>query len=252
MGGSIAKGLAKSKFISPENISVSDLSSKVLDGLKAFNPALNTTNSNLDCIKDASIILLAVKPWQMESVVSTLKYRIDYSKQVIVSIAASVPFERLHEILEKDGSLPAILRVVPNTAIAIGQSMTFIANSNASKEQETMVVDIFDQLGKTMVIGENQFEAATALGSCGTAFAMRYIRAAMEAGIQLGFYPHLSLEIILQTVGGAVALLEESGSHPEVEIDKVTTPGGITIKGINEMEHCGFSSAVIKAHKAAK
>ena len=130
--------------------------------------------------------------------------------------------------------------------------MTAIASYNASTEQEKLILSIFNELGKSILIEERLMVAATALGSCGTAFALRYIRAAIEGGIEMGLYAHQAKEIVSQTVKGAAELLMHNQSHPEEEIDKVTTPGGITIKGLNEMEHAGFTSAIIRGLKASQ
>ena len=110
---------------------------------------------------------------------------------------------------------------------------------------------MFEELGKAEYINENLISAGTSLCSCGIAYAFRYIRAAMEGGVELGFPADQSKKLVIQTLRGAIDLLEENGSHPEIEIDKVTTAGGITIKGLNEMEHAGFSSSVIKGLKAS-
>lgn len=107
-------------------------------------------------------------------------------------------------------------------------------------------------MGMAMSIKEELMMAGTVLASSGIAFALRYIRAASEGGVELGFYPDQAKEIVLKTVKGAVDLLLTHGSNPETEIDKVTTPGGITIRGLNKMEEEGFTSAVIKGLKASK
>lgn len=252
MGGSIARGLCTSKYFRPQDITISDPQQSLLESLKAFNQDLQTTKDNNEAIANADIVLLAVKPWLMEKVISGLKYSISYKNQIIVSIAATVSFNRLQEIFDKDGESPCIFRVIPNTAIEVGESMTFISSENATKEQKLAVIEIFNELGQTMFINENQIEGATALASCGIAFAMRYIRAASEGGVELGFQPDMARDVVLQTLQGAVTLLKTNGSHPEAEIDRVTTPGGITIKGLNEMEHAGFTSSVIKGLKAAQ
>ena len=129
--------------------------------------------------------------------------------------------------------------------------MTFIAPIGATAEQTAMMEQIFDDLGKTYITDEAHLGAGTVLASCGIAYAMRYIRAAAEGGVELGFSADVAKDIVLQTVKGAVALLQANGNHPEAEIDKVTTAGGTTIKGLNEMEHAGFTSAVIRGLKAA-
>jgi pyrroline-5-carboxylate reductase len=136
---------------------------------------------------------------------------------------------------------------MPNTAIAIQESMTCIAASgNVSEERLQYIFDIFNQLGKAVKIDEKLMDAATVLGACGTAFAMRYIRANIQGGIEIGFDAATANLIAAQTVKGAAELLLKKGTHPEQEIDKVTTPKGCTIAGLNEMEHQGFSSSLIK------
>lgn len=134
----------------------------------------------------------------------------------------------------------------------IGESVTFICPVSISGAKLDEVRGLFDKLGRTFVVDEAHLQAGTALASCGIAFAMRYARAATEGGVQLGFKPDVALGMVEQTVVGAMKLMEAHGSHPEVEIDRVTTPGGITIKGLNAMEEAGFTNAVIKGLKAAK
>ena len=141
---------------------------------------------------------------------------------------------------------------MPNTAIAVMSSMTFVASHNASQDQKETILSIFKELGHAMLVEEQLMPAATALASSGIAYAMRYIRAAMEGGVEMGFYPQVAREIVIHTVKGAVDLLIANGSNPETEIDKVTTPGGITIKGLNEMEIAGFSASVVRGLKASK
>ena len=186
----------------------------------------------------------------MAAVLDEIRESIDYSRQMIISVAAGVNFAQLKEYLQFDNSV--LFRVIPNTAIAVRCSMTFVASCNATADQESAVVALFEELGCAMLVDEAQIAAGTALASCGIAYAMRYIRAATEGGVELGFRPAVAQKIVSYTVQGAAQLLLQSGSNPETEIDKVTTPGGITIKGLNEMEHCGFSSAVIKGLKASK
>jgi pyrroline-5-carboxylate reductase len=131
------------------------------------------------------------------------------------------------------------------------QSMTLLASHNASKEQEALLANIFNEMGVAMLIDEKQMGAATALTSCGIAYVLKYIQAAMQAGVEMGIYPKDAARMVAQSVKGAAELILTNESHPSVEIDKVTTPGGLTIKGINELEHGGFTSAIINAMKAS-
>jgi pyrroline-5-carboxylate reductase len=135
---------------------------------------------------------------------------------------------------------------MPNTAIAIRESMTCICAHQAIDSQIKFVSELFNQLGKSVFIEEKLMDAATVLGACGTAYAMRYIRANIQGGIEIGFSASTASLIAAQTVKGAAELLLQRNTHPEQEIDKVTTPKGCTIAGLNEMEHQGFSSSLIK------
>lgn len=187
----------------------------------------------------------------MEEVITDLREHIDPSKQVFVSVAAGITLEELScWISPSNPSYATVFRAIPNTAAAVLESMTFIASANADEDQKKLVCDIFDETGTTMYVEERLIPARTALASCGIAFAVRYIRAASEGGVEIGFRPEEARKIVEYTVKGAAELLLASGNNPEVEIDKVTTAGGITIKGLNEMEHEGFTSAVIKGLKA--
>lgn len=242
MGGAIACGLASGKIISPSEISVIDVSEKNITQIRSFNSSINTFLADYTSISDADVVILAVKPWLIEEVINTHRSLIT-PNQIVISIASGISLHQLSTWLHPN--MP-VYRMIPNTAIAIKESMTFISSVNTTDEQNSKIAEIFNELGKTMFIDEKLFDAVTALSSCGIAFAFRYIRAAIEGGVEMGVSPVQGKNILIQTLRGAIELLEENDSHPESEIDKVTTPGGNTIKGINEMEHAGFTSAVIK------
>ncbi|KAA6331748.1 Pyrroline-5-carboxylate reductase [termite gut metagenome] len=246
MGGAIARGLTQGTLIKAEDITVSDPNNELLGALKAFNPNIRTTNSNQEAISHAEMIIIAVKPWLVEKVIERLKF--NFNKQIIVSVAAGIPFSDYKEWLSP---LATVFRLVPNTAISQLASMTIIASMNATKEQEAFILNLFNEMGLAMLIPEKQIPATTALTSCGIAYVLKYIQAAMQAGIEMGIYPKDAMKMVAQSVKGAAELILNNDTHPSVEIDKVTTPGGITIKGINELEHGKFTSTVIKAIKAS-
>lgn len=248
MGAAIARGLSKGKLIASKNISISDLYQPNLDALKQFDAEFTVGNSNREIIVGADIIILAVKPWLVEVIAEEIENKVDYKKQIIVSIAAGVSLEQMAGFFTTEATM---FRVIPNTAIDVLQSVSTISSFHASKEQEELIVAIFSELGKSFLVPESQLNAFMSLSSCGIAYAFRYIRAAMEGGVEMGVYPHIAKEVVVQTLRGAIDLIEANNSHPEVEIDKVTTPGGITIKGLNEMEANGFTNAVIKGLKAS-
>ncbi|MDR2763662.1 MAG: pyrroline-5-carboxylate reductase [Tannerella sp.] len=252
MGGAIACGLAKGSRVNPCDITCSDRSSAALEKVSGKHPAIRTTSDNREAVREADMVVIAVKPWLTGDVLHEIKPGLDYRRQIVVSIVAGVTFEQLTSFLDREQEEPpALFRLIPNTAVSVQNSMTFISAQGASQEQIDAVVSIFNELGATMLVEERLMAAGTALASCGIAYAFRYIRAAMEGGVELGFYPEQAKDIVLQTLKGAVALLQASGAHPEAEIDKVSTPGGITIKGLNEMEQAGFTSAVVRGLKAS-
>ena len=250
MGGAIARGLVGKGIVAGKDVVCCDHNKDKLARLKEFNKDITTTLSSREAAEGADVIVLSVKPWCVEASIAEIHDLIDTSRQDFVSIAAGVTFDMLKEYLQDANA--TLFRVIPNTAIEVGSSMTFVSACNAAQDRTARVVEMFNALGRAMLIPEDKMSAGTALASCGIAYAMRYIRAAMEGGIELGFRAGDAREIVLNTVKGATDLLLASGDHPEDAIDKVTTPGGITIKGLNKMEEEGFSNAVIAGLKASQ
>lgn len=245
MGGAIAVGLVKSGFVQAADIFVADKKDASLEKMKALG--VNSFHNNLDAAKDADVVIVAVKPYHIEGVITELKPVLSPGK-ILISIVAGVSMAEIGEMAGKN--LP-IFRVMPNTAIALQESLTCISSNENTAPHKQYVIEMFDKLGKTIEIGEELMAAATVLSSCGIAYALRYIRAAMQGGIEIGFGAEMAQFITAQTVKGATELILQSGNHPEREIDKVTTPMGVTITGLNEMEHKGFSSSLIQGVMAS-
>ena len=247
MGGATVEGLVKTGLYKNEDICVSDPSQAVLD--KFVKLGVSVTTDNGAAAADADVVMVCVKPWLVERVLTGIKDDLRPEEQILVVIAAGVKAASIQEWLGEQ--CPPLFLVIPNIAIAELASMTFIVPAAAATEQQTeQVVKIFGAMGETIITDEAHLAAGTTLASCGIAYAMRYVRAASEGGVELGFKADDAKRIVMQTMKGAVAVLEASGLHPEAAIDLVTTPGGVTIKGLNEMEHAGFTSAVIRGLKA--
>ena len=246
MGGAIARCLA---LVPEYQVWVTNPTQEKLDALTIELPLIHVTTDNLFAAADADIIILAVKPHVVPGVLAGLKFHIDYDRQKIVSIAVGVSLDALDTMLYRGGSekLPELFYASPDTAINVKQGMTFIASRRASRKGEEEVVKLFSNLGDTALIDELQMPAAIALSSCGIAYAYKYVQACAQAGVQLGFRPEDALKYSVATVEGAMAMLRHNKTLPQQEIDKITAPGGLTIKGINELEHTGFTSSVIRA-----
>lgn len=252
IGGAIVNGLAADSSIDNSNLYISDLSQTRLDELQHLNKGINAGTSNIEVVKHADLIVLAVKPWLVGTVVNEIKQHINYNNQLVVSVAAGVDFSQLVTFFNKNGhETPVLFRMIPNTAIAIGKGVLTLSHNNASIEQVEVVKELFSKLGNVFVVAESQLNAFMSLSSCGIAYAFRYIRAAVEGAVEMGINANLAQQVVAQTLIGAAELLTQNASHPEAEIDKVTTPGGITIKGLNEMEAYGFTNSVIKGLKAS-
>lgn len=240
MGGAVAMGLLKSGFVPASDIFVADRRETTLQEMKSYG--LITGSNNSEAASKAEVIIVAVKPYHVEGVIREIKPELLPGKILIV-IVAGVDIKELGEMA---GEEVPIFRVMPNTAIALQESLTCISSNKNCGPYKSYVTEMFNKLGKTVEIPEELMSAATVLASCGIAYALRYMRAAIQGGIEIGFSADMAQYITAQTVKGAAELILQTGHHPEQEIDKVTTPRGITITGLNEMEHKGFSSSLIQ------
>lgn len=243
IGFSLAKGLVKSEQYRAADITLTRRS--IINLQEEAATGFQVSDNNAAAIEDADIVVLAVLPQQLRNVLEEMSGSIR-SEQIIVSVVSGVSCADIKQVLGPD---KLVVRAMPNTAIAIGQSMTCIATDNVTEEEVKKVERLFESVGAVVVIQEDLMTSATALCACGIAFFLRAIRAASQGGVEIGFHAHDALKMAVQTAKGAADLLLQTQNHPEGEIDKVTSPKGCTIAGLNEMEHNGFSSAFIKGIK---
>jgi len=240
LGLSFAKGLVESGNYKPEQFYLTRRRIKKLESFDTQGYKISI--DNMKAIENASIIIIAVLPQKINEILNELK---DHFKkdQLIISLVSGVSINEITNII---GSETPIVRAMPNTAIAIRESMTCITTNSIWKKHLKIVQNLFELVGETAIINEEKMTSATALCACGIAFFLRSIRAASQGGNEIDFHASEALKMAAQTAKGAAGLLLTNGSHPEDEIDKVTSPKGCTIAGLNEMEHNGFSSAFIK------
>ena len=241
IGNSIANGLVQSGSFSKDKIILTRRKVHLLEEQKA--KGFRVTGDNIEAVKESEIIIVAVEPQQMDTVLLQISPALVSEKHIVISVVTGAGVAQIARKLPQGVT---IIRAMPNTAIAVRESLTCICSNGEDQKAISIAKSIFDTVGITMVINEENMDAATALGACGIAFFLRAIRAASQGGIEIGFHSEEALKIASQVARGAATLLLTSGNHPEREIDKVTTPKGCTIAGLNHMEHEGFSSALIK------
>lgn len=240
IGLALAEGLVRANVCKPSEITITRRSKTALAELSKKN--FKATNDNAKAVEGVDAIFICVLPQQLDEALSQIK-SIDLKTQLVVSVVTGAHTNVFRNIL---GDKLRIIRAMPNTAMKVGESMTCISAVNATQKDIALVQDLFNTMGQSIVIAEDMMSAATALCACGIAFFLRTIRAASQGGVEIGFHAHDALKIAAQTAFGAAKLLIANGTHPEEEIDKVTSPKGCTIAGLNEMEHQGLSSAFIK------
>ena len=241
LGQAILKGLVEDTEFPTEHITATKRRLEVLDTFK--QAGVHVTSDNELAISNSDIVIVSLKPHNILKELAKLKDELRPERHILVSLATGISIDEIEKAIGK--SLP-IFRAMPNTGADVNESLTCLCSKHASETDEKAVDYFFNLIGSNIVIDESLMEAATVLGACGIAFVMRFMRAMVQGGIEIGFDAKTANEIVNQTVKGASQLLIERKQHPEFEIDKVTTPKGCTIAGLNEMEHHGFSSALIR------
>jgi pyrroline-5-carboxylate reductase len=244
IGLALAEGLLKSGNCEAADITVTRRSATALENLQ--KRGFQVTADNKEAVKNADLIFLCILPQQLNGVLDEIRESVDAQNQLLVSVVTGVHTDDIRIRLAAD---VRIIRAMPNTAMRVNNSMTCLSAANATPADMNLVQQIFNTMGTTIIINEEMMSAATALCACGIAFFLRSIRAASQGGVEIGFHAHDAITIAAQTALGAAQLILQNHSHPEEEIDKVTSPKGCTIAGLNEMEHQGLSSAMIKGIK---
>ena len=235
MGGALAMGLARSGAVPASDLTVTARHEEKLEKFKALG--LQTATDNVEAVRGSDLVFYAVKPWQMEAVIRETAPVLDFGRQVAVSVAPGIRPEDLKAWFTRDGALPQLAYAIPNTAVEVGEGATYLASVTASEDTISQLVRLFDRVGKTFVVPVDQMLAGTSLTSCGIAYAMRYMGAAAE---------------VCQTVRGAAALVGAKDYDTEGEISRVTTPNGLTARGLAAMEAAGFSESVMRGLAAVK
>ena len=229
--------------VSPASLYVTRRSVERLECLAARG--VSTSADNTAAARFARALVVSVRPGQLDALLAEIAPALRPEEHIVMSTVSGVSIAQIRERLAVD--VP-VVRVMPTIAVAVRESMTCLAcTEDTSDVAMAQAEAIFGQLGTTLAIREEQMTPATALCACGVAFFLRAIRAASQGGVQVGFHADEAIRLAAQTArGAATLLLDGTAQHPETVIDSVTTPLGVTIAGLNEMEHSGFSSAMIR------
>ncbi|MFP4020640.1 MAG: pyrroline-5-carboxylate reductase [Halanaerobium sp.] len=248
MGQAILSGILKQDIIKAENIIAADKKfSEPEFELEAQFSEINITADNQKAAREADYIILAVKPQIIKFVLEDIKN--DAAAKIIISIAAGVKTELLSQYFGSDAK---IVRVMPNTPALVAEGMSVLYYSPKVEADEKAFVDkIFNSLGETAAVREEDMDAVTGLSGSGPAFVYLFIEALADAGVLKGLDRQTSLKLAAQTVKGGAEMALSSGRHPAELKDMVCSPAGTTIAGVAELEDKAFRSAVIRAVKAA-
>lgn len=242
LGYSIAIGILSQHNFQCENLYLTKRNTESLESWKKL-PNVKISSENKKAVAFSDVVIIAVQPNQLHDILDEIKEVVNPKRHSIISVVTGRKINEIEAVL---GGETAIIRCMPNTAISVAKSMTCISGNKKGNGSIDLAKTIFNSLGETLCIEENLMQAATIICASGIAFWMRLIRATAQGAVQLGFHAEEAQQLAMQTCLGAAQLLIQSGNHPEQEIDRVTTPSGCTIEGLNEMEHQGLSSSLIK------
>lgn len=241
LGRALATGWVQAQLFTAAEITLTRRDSTKLEDLERSGHPVGSDNAS--AVRESDVLVLAVQPQQLGPLLEEIRLAVDAERHRVISVVSGVSISEIREAL---GSTVPVVRAMPNTAVSIGESMTCLCSDDGQGAVLAKATELFEAVGRTLVIEEEMMVPATALCACGVAFFLRCVRAASQGGIEIGFHPEEALLLAAQTAKGAAALALKEDSHPEGEIDRVTTPRGCTIAGLNEMEHQGLSSAIIR------
>jgi len=242
MGSALAKGYLAKNPGSATQVRVQDVDSDRARSFCATTGCMPCEDA-ATAVKDARLVLLAVKPQVLPDALSVLA-PLFTSGTVLVSIAAGVTLARLRELA---GPAPAIARAMPNTPAMVGAGATAVAFDGASKEDEAVVLAFFEGVGLAIRVEEKMMDAVTGLSGSGPAYVMLFLESLSDAGVKLGLPRDVSLKLAAAMVEGSARMVLETGMHPAVLKDMVCSPGGTTIEAVRTLERNGFRSATIEA-----
>ena len=244
IGRSLIGGMIRSKLIPPENVIATRRTQSALDEMASEFEGLRTTTDNIAAVREASIILLTIKPQSRAEVVTEIRDHVSRNA-LIVSVLAGITTERLQMAFGQD---QPVVRAMPNTPALVDEGATAIAGGTyAGADDVASVRAIFEAVGEVVETREDLMDAVTGLSGSGPAYVYMFIEALTDAGVKQGLSRSVSAKLAAQTVFGAAKLAIETGKHPAILRDEVTTPGGTAIAAVSELESRGLRTTIINA-----
>jgi len=245
MSTAIIKGMIASGDILPKQIYGMNRSLKKTTHL-AEQLAIHPTKSIAELMNCSDVIIIGVKPQNLEEVLPIIKENIN-ERHIIVSIAAGKSLQYLEQHLQTNRP---IFRIMPNINAVVGASTSCYSANVANKEAREIVENIFSKVGTIVELPESLFSTFTSIGCASPAFTYLYIDSLARAGVKEGMSKEMALKVAASSVLGSAKMILESGEHPWALIDQVCSPGGTTIRGVTELQHNNFESSVYKAVQA--
>src|SRR5215203_3993610 len=247
MASALAKGFVAAKIVSPKQLGASDVMASARDAF-AKEVGGNIADSNLDLVRFANVLSLAVKPDQVPAVLAGIKPAFT-DKHLLISIAAGVTIAKMEEALPLRAR---VIRVMPNTPALVGAGASgYALGSHANAEDREIAQKLLGAVGMAFAVKESLLDAVTGLSGSGPAYVFQIIEALSDGGVAAGLPRDVATRLAAQTVLGSAKMVLQTGLHPGALKDMVTSPGGTTIEGLHEMEKGKVRASLMNAVRAA-
>ncbi len=247
MAEALMRGLLEpSGVVVPDNMFAADVSEDRLHHLHDIY-GIQTVTNNREAVKSADVVILAVKPQVIQTVLQEISDCVDEHK-LVVSIAAGIKIQVI-----QDGLKPTrVVRAMPNIAALVHAAITAVSQGKYATEEDIQIArEIFNAVGESVVVKENLMDAVTGLSGSGPAYMFYAINALADGGVKVGFSREVALKLAVQTMYGAAKMVIETGEHPMKLRDMVTSPGGTSIAGVYALERDGFGATIMNAVEVA-
>ncbi|MBL8604652.1 MAG: pyrroline-5-carboxylate reductase [Myxococcales bacterium] len=247
MAEALIRGMLAAGAVRPENVVISGRRRDKIERT-AERLGVRAAADNADCVRDADVVMLCVKPQVMRGVVEGIARELR-ADALVVSVAAGIATRAIEAPF---AATQRVVRAMPNTAAVVRQSATAIAaGAHASDDDLAIAKTIFDAVGRTVIVDEYHLDAVTGLSGSGPAYVFLIIDALADAGVKVGLSRDVALELAAQTVMGSAQMLLHTGEHPGRLKDQVTSPGGTAIAGLHTLEAGGLRTTLINAVETA-